>query len=248
MLTAEQYIHALAAEAHQFQKAYKYLDFDGGMAMLRNGTVRFTCARDLNDEYDCSTSIINYDSYREIGRSLGIDKLVIEQTILKEGEEVSHWGVCSLCKTAFNDTLWNNYADKGGICIELDVPKTINALANKGKKTPLIPVEYYDGVLELIDRDLGIASNNLFRHILIKRMVSSKSRINATNGWPSYKEDEIRLVLFERVESRIPIDVTVPHSCISAVYFDDALATSNLRTLRQLTNRKYRLAPLRREK
>jgi hypothetical protein len=247
MLTAEQYFESLATEAHQFQKAYKYLDFDGGMAMLRNGTVRFTSACNLNDDYDCNTSIINYDSYREIGRSLGIDKLVIEQTILKEGEKVSHWGVCSLCKTAANDILWNNYANKGGICIELDVPLTINALANKGKIAPLIPVEYYDEVAGLIDRNLGIASNDLFRHILIKRIVSSKSRINATNGWPSYKEDEIRLVLFERVESRNPLNVTIPHSCISAVYFDDALAASNLRTLHQLTNRKYSLVPIRKK-
>lgn len=245
MLTAEQYFESLATEAHQFQKAYKYLDFDGGMAMLRNGTVRFTSACNLNDDYDCNTSIINYDSYREIGRTLGIDKLVIEQTILKEGEKVSHWGVCSLCKTAANDILWNNYANKGGICIELNVPKTINALDSKGKKTPLIPVKYYDEVAGLIDRELGIASNELFRHILIERIVSSKRRINATNGWPSYKEDEIRLVLFERVESGIPLDVTIPHSCITAVYFDDAISASNLRTLHQLINRKYHLVPIR---
>ena len=215
--------------------------------MLRNGNVRFTSACSLNDEFDCSTSIVNYDSYREIGRSLGISKLAIEQAILTEGEEVSHWGICSLCKTADNDTLWSNYAAGGGICIELNVEKTINALTNKGKKTPLLPVEYYDDVPGMINREIGLSSNELFLHILIKRLVSSKSRINATNGWLSYKEEEVRLVLFERVEPSAPLYVTIPNQCISAVYVDGVLSMSHLRTLHQLINRKYPRVPVKKK-
>lgn len=244
-MTAEQYIKSLAAEAWKYQKAYKYISFDGGMAMLRNSTVRFTSACALNDEYDCNAAVLNYDTYREIGISLGMSKEDLERAIQREGEEIAHWGICSLCKTSDNMTLWNNYANGNGLCIELDVPKTLNALEKQGKKTPLLPVDYYDSIEGVVKRELGISSNDLFRYILIRGMVASKSKKNATNGWDSEKEDEIRFVLFEKVEISAPLDVIIPHDCITGVYYDE-LPFKYLRILHQLLSRKYKLVPRKR--
>lgn len=242
-MTAEQYIKSLAAEAWQYQKAYKYISFDGGMAMLRNSTVRFTSACALNDEYDCNAAVLNYDAYRELGISLGIPKDEIERAIQREGEEIAHWGICSLCRTSDNKTLWSNYADGNGLCIELDVPKTLNALKKQGKITPLLPVDYYDSIEGVVKRELGISSNDLFRHIMIKGLVASKSRTNATNGWDSEKEDEIRFVLFERIEADDPLYLNLPHECITGVYYDDGLSLDGRRKLYQLISRKYGLSP-----
>lgn len=245
-MTAQQYIRSLAAEASQYLKVYKYVDFSGGMDMLRKSDIRFTSACALNDEYDCSAAVLNYDSYRELGLSLGLSKDEIERAIQREGEEIAHWGICSLCRTSDNKTLWSNYADGNGLCIELDVPKTLNALEKQGRKTPLLTVDYYDSIEGVVKRELGITSNDLFRYILIKRLVASKSKINSTKGWNSEKEDEIRFVLFERVEADAPMYLNLTHKCITGVYYDE-LSFADLRVLHQLLSRKYKLVPRKRK-
>ncbi len=244
-MTAQQYIRSLATEASQYQKVYKYVDYCGGMDMLRKSDIRFTSACALNDEYDCSSAVLNYNKYRELGISLGISKDVIERAIKREGEEIAHWGICSLCKTSDNKTLWSNYADGNGLCIELDVPKTLNALEKLGRKTPLLSVDYYDSIEGVVKRELGITSNNLFRYIMIRGLVASKSKINVTKGWDSEKEDEIRFVLFERVEADAPLYLNLPHECITGVYYDN-LSFADLRVLHQLISRKYKLVPRKR--
>lgn len=47
--------------------------------------------------------------------------MFVKFAIQKDANEISHWGVCSLCKTSDNVCLWENYAGENGICIELDV-------------------------------------------------------------------------------------------------------------------------------
>ena len=41
-------------------KLYKYLDVDGGLAMLSNGNIQFTNATKLNDPFDCHPSLIDF--------------------------------------------------------------------------------------------------------------------------------------------------------------------------------------------
>ena len=41
-------------------KLYKYLDAQGGLAMLSNGNIQFTNATKLNDPFDCHPSLIDF--------------------------------------------------------------------------------------------------------------------------------------------------------------------------------------------
>ena len=41
-------------------KLYKYLDAEGGLAMLSNGNIQFTNATKLNDPFDCHPSLIDF--------------------------------------------------------------------------------------------------------------------------------------------------------------------------------------------
>lgn len=41
-------------------KLYKYLDAQGGLAILSNGNIQFTNATKLNDPFDCHPSLIDF--------------------------------------------------------------------------------------------------------------------------------------------------------------------------------------------
>ena len=46
-------------------KLYKYLDVDGGLAMLSNSNIQFTNATKLNDPFDCHPSLIDFSNVPE---------------------------------------------------------------------------------------------------------------------------------------------------------------------------------------
>ena len=244
-MTGKDFMHLLAHDAHLQKKVYKYIDFEGGMSMLHNCNVRFTSAVDLNDEYDCNAALFNYETFQKIVTALNLPEEIVKFAIQKDAKEISHWGVCSLCKTSDNVSLWENYAGENGICIELDVERTIRALEKLGKKVPLLTVFYYDTVSGMVERTLARQKNELLRYIMIHRLVTSKSKINATTGMNSEAEDEMRLVLFERVESQVPVYLNLPKDCITNVLFNDKMSMANLRNLSSLLRRKYNFSPQR---
>ena len=53
-------------------KLYKYLDAQGGLAMLENSNIQFTNATKLNDPFDCHPSLIDFSQVpAEKNKSLG---------------------------------------------------------------------------------------------------------------------------------------------------------------------------------
>lgn len=244
-MTGKDFMHLLAYDAHLQKKVYKYIDFEGGMSMLGSCNVRFTSAVDLNDEYDCNAELFNYETFQKIVTALNLPEEIVKFAIQKDANEISHWGVCSLCKTSDNVSLWENYAGENGICIELDVERTIRALEKLGKKVPLLTVYYYDTVSGMVERTLARQKDEFLRYIMIHRLVTSKSKINATTGMNSETEDEMRLVLFERVESQEPVYLNLPKDCITNVFFNDKMSMANLRNLSSLLRRKYNFSPQR---
>lgn len=104
-------------------------------------------------------------------------------------------------------------------------------------------VFYYDTVSGMVERTLARQKDELLRYIMIHRLVTSKSKINATTGMNS--EDEMRLVLFERVESQEPVYLNLPKDCITNVFFNDKMSMANLRNLSSLLRRKYNFSPQR---
>lgn len=78
---------------------YKYLDFDGGLQMLKHHNIQFTRADRLNDEYDCNFEILD-----------------APQDIISTLNQILQFGVCSLAISPNNSTLWgNDYASCKGL-------------------------------------------------------------------------------------------------------------------------------------
>ena len=51
---------------------YKYLDAQGGLAMLHNCNIQFTNATKLNDPFDCHPSLIDFSQVSAGRTRLGI--------------------------------------------------------------------------------------------------------------------------------------------------------------------------------
>lgn len=104
-------------------KLYKYLDAEGGLAMLSNCNIQFTNATKLNDPFDCHPSLIDFSQVpsEEI-------RIWDKQTIMAlESNSFEHqrdktW-LCSLSKNYDSLLMWSYYNCHKGICIGIDMEK-----------------------------------------------------------------------------------------------------------------------------
>lgn len=126
---------------------YKHVRFsDGSLAILRNGTIRFTPPKDFNDPFDCVYGISNdhFHSAQELKKVIaqaGIEKLSPAKRLLlakrvshiqkKEMDDLSYFeklhvnfGVCCLNHNPLNILMWSHYAkNHTGFLIEFKFSK-----------------------------------------------------------------------------------------------------------------------------
>jgi hypothetical protein len=104
-------------------KLYKYLDVDGGLAMLSNGNIQFTNATKLNDPFDCHPSLIDF-SHVPTERARAWDKEAIMdlESNRCERQRDNTW-ICSLSKNYDSLLMWSYYNCHKGICIGIDMEK-----------------------------------------------------------------------------------------------------------------------------
>lgn len=173
---------------------YKYLDVDGGLAMLKNHNLQFTNATQLNDPFDCHPSLIDYsDACTREAEVWG--KALVEEV------EVSHaknrrddsW-ICSLSKNYNSLLMWSYYGGHKGICIGLNREKTKACLSN-------ISHSVYIGAFEMEVQYKDIVEKpDYFRDRLdfLKYQLSTKAK-----DWAH--EQEVRFLLID------PWPASVPH-------------------------------------
>lgn len=104
-------------------KLYKYLDADGGLAMLSNGNIQFTNATKLNDPFDCHPSLIDFSQVPS-ERTMIWDKetiIDIESNCFERNRDKT-W-LCSLSKNYDSLLMWSYYNCHKGICIGIDMDK-----------------------------------------------------------------------------------------------------------------------------
>ena len=105
-------------------KLYKYLDVDGGLAMLSNSNMQFTNATKLNDPFDCHPSLIDFSNVPEKQMRIWGKELVMKaESSQFEQRRDSAW-VCSLSKVNNSLLMWSYYSNHRGICIGLDMENT----------------------------------------------------------------------------------------------------------------------------
>lgn len=104
-------------------KLYKYLDADGGLAMLSNGNIQFTNATKLNDPFDCHPSLIDFSQLpTERASAWGKDVIMDLESNRFEHNRDKTW-LCSLSKNYDSLLMWSYYNCHKGICICIDMEK-----------------------------------------------------------------------------------------------------------------------------
>lgn len=105
------------------RRQYKYLDADGGLNMLYNGTLMFTNATQLNDPFDCRPAYIDFQSDSS-GLHRGIPADFYSEIEYQKGlNRRDKTYICSLSKVYDSTTMWSYYNDNKGICVGLDMEK-----------------------------------------------------------------------------------------------------------------------------
>ena len=107
------------------RRLYKYLDVDGGLAMLYNKTLMFTHPLGLNDPFDCHPALIDCSNAPEEEERTKIwgAKLIedLETNHLEQKRDKAY--LCCLSKVHNSIPMWAHYAKHCGICIGLDMKK-----------------------------------------------------------------------------------------------------------------------------
>ena len=104
-------------------KLYKYLDAQGGLAMLRNSNIQFTNATKLNDPFDCHPSLIDFSQVpAERTRVWSKEDIMDLEANRFERDRDTTW-LCSLSKNYDSLLMWSYYNCHKGICIGIDMEK-----------------------------------------------------------------------------------------------------------------------------
>ena len=107
---------------------YKYLDVNGGKAMLSNHILQYTNAAKFNDPFDCHPSLIDFSNVPP-----ELCKVWDEETIKQLRSDKYRrlreraW-VCSLSKVNDSLLMWSYYTNHTGICIGLNMEKVAKYL------------------------------------------------------------------------------------------------------------------------
>ena len=104
-------------------KLYKYLDADGGLAMLSNGNIQFTNATKLNDPFDCHPSLIDFSQVPTERASIWGKEAVIDLESNRFEHNRDKTWLCSLSKNYDSLLMWSYYNCHKGICIGIDMEK-----------------------------------------------------------------------------------------------------------------------------
>ena len=174
-------------------KLYKYLDVDGGLAMLSNSNMQFTNATKLNDPFDCHPSLIDFSNVpAERMKVWGKDLVMKAEHNRFEQYRDNAW-ICSLSKVDNSLLMWSYYSNHRGVCIGLDMEKVRKCLYNTFCVNFIGAIEMEIQYKEIINRpDYFHDYEDYFRYLL-----STKAK-----EWEH--EKEVRLLLMSPVPSIIP--------------------------------------------
>ena len=123
-------------------RLYKYLDINGGLAMLHNSNLQFTNSTRLNDPFDCHPALFDFSNvpvneYNWPPADFLLKKGMTDMENLRN----STW-VCSLSKVHDSLLMWTYYGNHKGVCIGLDMEKARKFLS-------MIPCCINIGAIEL---------------------------------------------------------------------------------------------------
>lgn len=132
---------------------YKYLDFDGGLAMLKNHNLQFTNATKFNDPFDCHPALFDYSNVPAHRKQwLPAEFVSFMEENNMENMRNDTW-ICSLSKVNDSLLMWSYYNNHKGICIGLNKDAVIKSCQHKfiGLVFPFAGEVQYKDVLQKPD-------------------------------------------------------------------------------------------------
>lgn len=132
---------------------YKYLDVNGGLAMLQNHNLQFTNASKFNDPFDCHPALFDYKNVPEIeGKWYGEDFLILKGKTDMENLRNVTW-MCCLSKVYDSLLMWAYYNCNKGICIGLNKDAVLDSLNKRffGFMFPIAQEVKYKDILQKSD-------------------------------------------------------------------------------------------------
>ena len=167
-------------------KLYKYLDADGGLAMLSNGNIQFTNATKLNDPFDCHPSLIDFSQVpTERARAWGKEAIMDLESNRFERYRDKTW-LCSLSKNYDSLLMWSYYNCHKGICIGINMEKADKYLSRIWGSTILGYLKFEVQYKDIIEKpDFFKRNEDLWSYQL------------STKGKAWEHEQEVRLVIVD---------------------------------------------------
>lgn len=161
---------------------YKYLDFDGGLAMLTNRTLQFTNATKFNDPFDCHPALFDFSRAPKNERNWPPAEFIsqMEYTNLKNYRE-QMW-ICCLSKVCDSLLMWAYYNNHKGICIGLNLSAILWCCQDR-----FVGLSAPQAAEEVIYRDVN-EKPNYFRD----RLTASEMLLIKAKDWEH--EQEVRLI------------------------------------------------------
>ena len=112
-------------EARDIVVAYKYLDVNGGLAMLEHHNLQFTNATKFNDPFDCHPALFDYSNVPATKNNWPpTDFIKMKGKTDMENLRNSTW-ICCLSKVFDSLLMWAYYNSHKGICIGLNINKVL---------------------------------------------------------------------------------------------------------------------------
>lgn len=110
---------------------YKYLDFNGGLLMLKHHNLQFTNATKFNDPFDCHPALFDYSNVPEDQKRWpGTEFVSMKESLDMENLRNSTW-ICCLSKVYDSLLMWAYYNNHKGICIGLDLDAVLKSCHNR---------------------------------------------------------------------------------------------------------------------
>ncbi len=161
---------------------YKYLDYDGGLAMLTNRTLQFTNATKFNDPFDYHPALFDFSRAPKNERNWPPAEFIsqMEYTHMKNYRKQT-W-ICCLSKVCDSLLMWAYYNNHKGICIGLNLESVLRSCQDR-----FVGLSAPQAAEEVIYRDVN-EKPNYFRD----RLTASEMLLIKAKEWEH--EQEVRLI------------------------------------------------------
>lgn len=134
-------------------RLFKYLDFNGGLAMLEHHNLQFTNTTKFNDPFDCHPALFEYSHVPDRPHNWPpADFLSSKGESDMENLRNSIW-MCCLSKVFDSLLMWAYYNNHKGICIGLNKESVLNCCQYKffGFMPPFAGEVIYKDILQKPD-------------------------------------------------------------------------------------------------